>query len=123
MNKRLWLIILPFYFLLAIFNSSSNKDTYVALQANNFIAVNGLCARPSLPNTLPASIFNKDTNNSDKNKVRIKAWEKHTAIQANPLLIPYKKCYNNIPVLFSHYSFCFQSSCLPGHSLRGPPVA
>jgi len=120
MNKRPFFILLPFLALLIFINSSGvyNCTSFVKPSAGSSVTAK------SLKNNHDYSpVLNKDNQERNKNKIRIKACDDYMA-----LAIPgsgfffHAACYYT-PATYGEYSFYFQSSCSCCHSLRGPPAA
>ncbi len=120
MNKRLLFILLPFLSLLSFLNNGEGRNH--VFQFRDFHQKSFLIKSVQTNNN-SSSVLNKDNQDRNRNKIRIKACDDFATINFN------EHCLDVEPVLFytkvgySKYVFYFQSTCLFSNSLRGPPVA
>ena len=120
MNKRLFFILLPFLALLSFFNNSegvSHVEKSSALQQERYLI------KSAQTNNNSPSVLSKDSQDKNRNKIRIKAWDDYAAINFNEYFPVARPVLFYITSGYSNYDFYFQSPCLSSSSLRGPPAA
>jgi len=120
MNRRLLFILLPVFALLSFFNNGEGGN-HVVLFSD--IYHQSFLSKSVQTSNNSASVLNKDSQDKNRNKIRIKAWDDYAAINFNESFPEARPVLFYTTESYSNYVFHFQSACLCSNSLRGPPVA
>lgn len=117
MNKALFFILFPIFVFLSYFNGSANS---VVIKQTFPGSVAAFAAQQAGTHTVNLS---KDDVPKVKNKVRIKAWDHFSDIDATEGWEPYTRIVYYNRAAYKAYQAYFLTAYFFEYNLRGPPAA